>query len=83
VSAIALASRMRDLATTVSKNFSRWYVAVVSGLRLWGAQLGSSSELDEVDAGERVMDLLHRAAGGEIAEVDRGEARVLEHGGHH
>src|SRR2546426_2770610 len=35
-------------------------------------------ESDEVDAGERVVDLLHRAACCEVAEVDRGEARVLE-----
>ena len=36
------------------------------------------SESDEVDAGERMVDLLHRAACGQVAEVDRGEARVLE-----
>src|SRR4051794_19887332 len=35
-------------------------------------------ESDEVDAGERVVDLLHRAACCEVAEIDRGEAGVLE-----
>jgi len=39
---------------------------------------GSSSESDEVDAGERVVKLLHRAACRQVAEVDRREPRVLE-----
>jgi hypothetical protein len=36
--------------------------------------------LDEVDAGERVVELLHRATCCQFAEVDPGEARVLEQG---
>src|SRR5712691_4731656 len=35
-------------------------------------------ESDEVDAGERMVDLLNRAACCQVAEIDRGEARVLE-----
>ena len=45
---------------------------------VWTAIVGSSSESDQVDAGERAVDLLHRAACRKAAEVDRGEARVLE-----
>src|SRR5207342_2422376 len=37
------------------------------------------SELDEVHAGERMVDLLHRASCRQAAEVDRGEPRVLEY----
>jgi hypothetical protein len=33
-----------------------------------------SAELNQVEAGERVVDLLHHAARREIAEVDHGEA---------
>jgi len=36
------------------------------------------SESDQVEAGERVVDLLHRAACRQVAEVDRGEPGVLE-----
>src|SRR6266566_8509614 len=39
---------------------------------------GSSSESDEVDACERVVNLLHGTARCQVAEVDRGEPRVLE-----
>ena len=46
--------------------------------RVGGPSLGSHSESDEVDARERVVDLLHRAACCQITEVDRREARVLE-----
>src|SRR6266704_6933924 len=42
------------------------------------SQTSSPSESDEVDAGERVVDLLHRAACCQVAEVDGSEARVLE-----
>src|SRR5712664_1839212 len=55
-------------------------VGVISACTAIG---GSSSESDEVDAGERVVDLLHRAAGCEVAEVDGGEARVAEQCGDH
>jgi hypothetical protein len=43
----------------------------------WTATM-TASESDQVDAGERVVDLLHCTACGEVAEVDHGEARVLE-----
>jgi len=39
--------------------------------------------LDEVDSGERVVDLLHRAACCQVTEVDGGEAGVLEQCGDH
>src|SRR5438132_2718016 len=42
------------------------------------SQRSGCLESDEVDAGERVVDLLHRATCCEVAEVDRGETRVLE-----
>jgi hypothetical protein len=45
---------------------------------VWTAIDGSSLRSDEVDACERVVDLLHRAACCEVAEVDRREARVLK-----
>jgi hypothetical protein len=39
---------------------------------------GTSSEPDQVEAGERVVDLLHLASGRQVAEVDRGEPRFRE-----
>src|SRR5712691_10499485 len=39
-------------------------------------------DADQVDAGERTVNLLHPAARGKVAEVDRGVARVLEEGDH-
>jgi hypothetical protein len=42
------------------------------------SQNSSLSELDEVHAGERVVDLLHRASWYQFAEVDGSEARALE-----
>ena len=42
------------------------------------SQNSSPSESDEVDAGERMVDLLHRASCRQAAEVDRGEPRVFE-----
>jgi hypothetical protein len=37
---------------------------------VWTAIVRSSSESDQVHAGERVVDLLHRAACRQVAEVD-------------
>src|SRR4029450_1461164 len=45
---------------------------------VWTAIDGSSSESNQVDAREGGGNLLHRAACGQVAEVDCGEARVLE-----
>src|SRR5713226_4120853 len=45
---------------------------------VWAAIVRSSSESDQVDAGERVVDLLHRAACCQVTEVDGGEACVFE-----
>jgi len=49
-----------------------------AGLAVQWTATKAASESDQVDAGERVVDLLHRTACGEVAEVDHGEARVLE-----
>src|SRR5216683_3655386 len=49
---------------------------------VWTAMGRSSSESDEVDAGERVVNLLHLAPCCEVAEVDRGEPCVLEQRSH-
>ena len=50
---------------------------------MWTVIARRCSESDQVEAGERVVDLLHRAACRQVAEVDR-EPGVLEqrsHGG--
>lgn len=47
------------------------------------SQNSSPSESDELDAGGRMVDLLHRTSCRQAAEVDRGEPRVLERRDHH
>src|SRR5436190_9931879 len=56
--------------------------ATRTGVGRWAPAVSSLMEPDEVEAGERAADLLQRSAGGQVAEVDRGEARVLEEFGH-
>src|SRR6185437_13172335 len=64
-------------ASNSSRNASR--SAASAGVSSeWMAIDAGSSDSDEVDAGERVVDLLHGPAGGEAAEVDCGEPRILK-----
>src|SRR6266566_3848154 len=68
-------------ASKSSRRASR-SAASVGESSVWTAIVRSSLELNQVDAGERVLDLLYRAACREFAEVDRGEPRVLEQRDH-
>jgi len=67
-----------SLRSRTNNGQGRHHMSFNRSSRAWWTATVTALESDEVDAGERVVDLLHRTAGGEIAEVDHGEARILE-----